>query len=91
MPGRANDIIESIVECEFSVCRLIVPQAKSIKPRGDDRVARGGLDFVARQLFDDELIIWFVFVEAADYVVAVSPCVRLVTIAFVAICFCEPD
>ena len=85
LAGGRDDVVETFVQREQPVGRLIVPQAEPVKAGGDDRVARHGRQFVSGQLLADELIVRFVAVERADHVVAVTPRIGLGTVTFKAV------
>ena len=91
---RAKHVVEVVEFRRGGVIRLIVPDVQSVEASSDETGSpfrcegRFGLEgrfgqFVTRELFSHELIVGLVAVEAVDDVVAVTPGVRLGSVALV--------
>ena len=91
---RAKHVVEVVEFRRGGVIRLIVPDVQSVEASSDETGSpfrcegRFGLEgrfgqFVTRELFSHELIVGLVAVEAGDDVVAVTPGVRLRSVALV--------
>ena len=91
---RAQHVVEVVEFRRGGVIRLIVPDVQSVEASSDETGSpfrcegRFGLEgrfgqFVTRELFSHELIVGLVAVEAVDDVVAVTPGVRLRSVALV--------
>ncbi len=89
--GRAQHVVELIVAVDHRLGRLIVPGSQPQKCGGDLGGSVGALDLIARQLLDQKPVVRLVLVEGVDHVVAVSPGVRLVAVALVAVGFGVTD
>ncbi len=73
LAGRGDHIVQLVRPRLSSVGRFVVPQPQPIEAGGDDRIGGDLVQFVARQLFAQELVEGLVLVERADHVVAVPP------------------
>lgn len=100
--GGDHDVIEIIELRDHRAVRFVVPDVQAVKAGGDQRLPQRGrhlrrlcefvLDqFVAGKLLLDEAVVGLVRVEGVNDVVAVTPRVRLRTIALVAVAFGVAD
>ena len=80
-----NEIVELIVQCEFLIGRVVVPNPQSIKTRGDQAIRTTVRKFISGQLFPNELVIGLIAVEGANDVVAVPPGVRFSLVGLVTV------
>ena len=84
--ARGGDqIIKLIVEREFPVGRIVVPNPQTVITGGDQTLGAAVGQFVAGQLFPNEPVVGFVGVEGADDVVAVPPGVGLGLVGLVTV------
>ena len=84
--ARGGDqIIKLIVEREFPVGRIVVPNPQTVITGGDQTLGTAVGQFVAGQLFPNEPVVGFVGVEGADDVVAVPPSMGLGLVGLVAV------
>ena len=91
LPRRGDDIIEHVVPREFLVRRLIVPDAEPVKAGGDDAVGICVHEFITGELLADEMVVGLVVVESTNDVIAITPGIRLVAVALVAVRLGEAD
>lgn len=85
LPGRGDHVIQDVELRQQPIGRLVIPQTEPVIPRGDDRVVRDLRQFVTSQLLTHKLIIRLVVVEGSNHVVAITPRVRLIAVAFKAV------
>ena len=86
---RGDHVVVAVEYRLQRIGRFIVPEAQTVVAGGDDRVRVVAGQFVARELFLDELRVRLVVVEALDDVVAVAPRVGFGAVALVAVGFGE--
>ena len=80
-----DDVIESVVQGQQPVGRLVIPLAQPINSGRNESVGRGLGQFVTRQLFAHELVIRFVSVKCANHIIPVSPGIGLHAVPFKAV------
>ena len=68
-----DDVVESVELRGPLVVGFVVPHAQPVEARCDEAFRSSVLQFVSRNLLDDESIVRLVLVEGADDVVAVTP------------------
>src|SRR5690606_8577908 len=84
-PRSAQDVIQAIMQGSLLVVRFIVPHAKPVVTRRDQRIKGEVIKFVPGQLLAHEPVVRLVIVERADDVIAVTPDVRFFIIAFITV------
>lgn len=72
-----GDIIEPLLASHgLYGHRCVFPRPHAQEAYGDEVVDFRGIELVPRNLFQDELVIRLILIEAANYIVAIAPGVR---------------
>ena len=71
--GYLDNIVKVVIVGLQWVDRFIIPQAKTIVTRGNDRFVGSLGNFITGQLFADKLIVRFIAIETANDVIAIPP------------------
>ena len=68
-----DDVVELIVAIGQRIRRFVIPMPQAVVAGRDRGFGRGVIQFVARQLLDQEAIVRLVRIQRADHVVAITP------------------
>src|SRR5690348_10712895 len=85
--------VVQIVVAIFGVIRFSKTNARPdcTECRGGQTVIGDLIELIARELLNDKLIVWLVFVEGLDHVVAIAPRIGHVCVGFISRAVCVPD
>src|SRR5262249_42416905 len=89
--GDGQHVVQLVKIGLALVVGLVVPDADAVERSRRQRIVGDGVQLVAGELFADEAVIGLVVVKRADDIVAVTPGVRLLVVAFVTVGLTEAD
>ena len=81
LAGHRDQIIQAIEGCQQGIGRFVIPDTQAIVAGCGQAFDSRGVEFVARQLLDEEAMVGLVVIESPNDVIAILPSVRLGTIA----------
>ena len=85
--GGAYYIVQVIIAGEHPVGGFIIPNSQPVKSGRSDCCGTWVFNFVPGKLFQNKLVIGGVLIKRIDYIVPVSPCLRLIPVSFISIGF----